>query len=153
MNLQEAIAVLETHNQWRRGEHDRETDPTLLGQAIDAVVTHRHAIPPPDAIRDVAEALSLCAYPNITGGESAVILNTLIARQDIARSALTRLRALLEGAPEGPTDKEMLDWLERADVTIQFNTLDCLRARAPHFERGPTIRSAIAAAMKEERKS
>lgn len=38
MKLQEAIAILKAHNEWRRGGEGPMTDPTELGIAIDTVV-------------------------------------------------------------------------------------------------------------------
>ena len=36
--LQSAIAVLKEHNAWRRGAETEQTDPHMLGVAIDLVV-------------------------------------------------------------------------------------------------------------------
>ena len=38
MTLQEAVAILKAHNEWRRGGEGPMTDPTELGIAIDTVV-------------------------------------------------------------------------------------------------------------------
>lgn len=38
MKLQEAVAILKAHNEWRRGGEGPMTDPTELGIAIDTVV-------------------------------------------------------------------------------------------------------------------
>ena len=40
MDIQEALEILEAHNEWRRGKDDslEMTNPTLLGIAIDAII-------------------------------------------------------------------------------------------------------------------
>lgn len=38
MDLKLAINLLESHNEWRRGEHDDMAKPEALGEAIDIVV-------------------------------------------------------------------------------------------------------------------
>jgi hypothetical protein len=38
MNLTEAIKILKTHNEWRRGAEIEMTDPATLGKAIDIVL-------------------------------------------------------------------------------------------------------------------
>jgi hypothetical protein len=38
MNLTDAIKILKTHNEWRRGAEIEMTDPTMLGKAIDVVL-------------------------------------------------------------------------------------------------------------------
>lgn len=40
MTIEEAIAILKTHNEWRRGADIPMTDPKILGEAIDTVVEH-----------------------------------------------------------------------------------------------------------------
>jgi hypothetical protein len=74
-------------------------------------------------------------------------------------SALTRLRALVDGAPEGPTDKEMLDWLDHRTTFINLyhnpEGKPFVSFAGDSDERGmprkhPDIRSAITAAMKRQ---
>jgi len=38
MNLKEAIQVLQTHQDWRLGKHDNQTDPKLLTEALDIAI-------------------------------------------------------------------------------------------------------------------
>ena len=38
--VDEAIELLEKHNEWRRGDLTEMTNPTELGLAIDLIVTH-----------------------------------------------------------------------------------------------------------------
>ena len=38
MNLKQAIQILKTHNQWRRGALIEQTTPKELGIAIDIIV-------------------------------------------------------------------------------------------------------------------
>ena len=38
MDMQDAIMLLEHHNKWRRGADIPMVNPTVLGEAIDAVV-------------------------------------------------------------------------------------------------------------------
>jgi hypothetical protein len=38
MTLTEAIEILRTHNEWRRGAEIEPTDPIILGEAIDTIV-------------------------------------------------------------------------------------------------------------------
>jgi len=40
MNIQEAISVLKTHNEWRRGAETEMTNPTKLGIAIDVILEY-----------------------------------------------------------------------------------------------------------------
>lgn len=40
MTIKEAIAILELHNEWRRGANIPLQNPTLLGTAIDIILTH-----------------------------------------------------------------------------------------------------------------
>jgi len=40
MKIEQAVEVLSQHQKWRRGEHDKATDPKKLGEAIDMVL-HR----------------------------------------------------------------------------------------------------------------
>lgn len=40
MDTQEAVQILDRHNRWRRGADIEMENPTLLGIAIDEVVTH-----------------------------------------------------------------------------------------------------------------
>ena len=42
--LQSAIAVLKSHNAWRRGDDSEMTDPVKLGKAIDTVVSHYEGV-------------------------------------------------------------------------------------------------------------
>jgi hypothetical protein len=38
MNITDAIKILKTHNEWRRGAEIEQTEPVLIGQAIDIVL-------------------------------------------------------------------------------------------------------------------
>ena len=40
MKLQKAVKTLKKHNEWRRGERDKEIKPEKVGIAIDTVVNH-----------------------------------------------------------------------------------------------------------------
>lgn len=40
MELKQAIEILKSHNEWRRGAEILMTDPTTLGEAIDTIVDH-----------------------------------------------------------------------------------------------------------------
>ena len=41
ITLQDAVTILDNHNQWRRGiDGFKETNPTRLGLAIDLITTH-----------------------------------------------------------------------------------------------------------------
>lgn len=40
MTIQEATALLKTHNEWRRGSEIGQANPTQLGIAIDMVVQY-----------------------------------------------------------------------------------------------------------------
>ena len=42
MKINQAIQLLEHHQQWRKGEHDVQTDPVELTAAIDAVIKHHN---------------------------------------------------------------------------------------------------------------
>jgi hypothetical protein len=130
---------------------------------LTAVVRRHFPTPPLDVIREAVEQLERLEWMGYAEDSNHFACPVCRAEHPDStkiphhpncklHAALTRLRALLDGPSEGPTDKERLDWLEGADVTIQFNTMDCVRAVAPHFENGLTFRLAIDAAMKETRK-
>lgn len=57
------IEVLKRHNEWRRGGEGPQTDPRMLGLALDAVIAYieQHGIAPPDCHRDGGEAVTLNA--------------------------------------------------------------------------------------------
>ena len=38
MDNAEALAILEKHNTWRRGQSEKPTHPKLLGEAIDKAI-------------------------------------------------------------------------------------------------------------------
>ena len=38
MTLPEAIEILRTHNEWRRGAEIEQTNPLWLGEAIDVIL-------------------------------------------------------------------------------------------------------------------
>ena len=38
MKIEEAIEILERHNEWRRGANIEMANPTKLGEAIDVVI-------------------------------------------------------------------------------------------------------------------
>ena len=40
MKIEEAITILKTHNEWRRGADIPMTDTRILGEAIDTVIEH-----------------------------------------------------------------------------------------------------------------
>ena len=40
MKIEEAIAILKQHNEWRRGADIPMTDPKVIGEAIDCVVNY-----------------------------------------------------------------------------------------------------------------
>lgn len=40
IQIKQAIDILKTHNRWRRGDIDDETNPTKLGIAIDIIISH-----------------------------------------------------------------------------------------------------------------
>jgi hypothetical protein len=41
MNIEDAIKILEDHNEWRRGKGTHSmTNPTELGIAIDTIIRH-----------------------------------------------------------------------------------------------------------------
>lgn len=40
MKIEDAIAILKQHNEWRRGADISMTDPKILGEAIDTVIEH-----------------------------------------------------------------------------------------------------------------
>ena len=40
MIIEEAIEILKTHNEWRRGAEIEQLDHNLIGQAIDRIITY-----------------------------------------------------------------------------------------------------------------
>jgi len=38
MNITDAIKILKTHNEWRRGAQIEQAEPVIIGQAIDIVL-------------------------------------------------------------------------------------------------------------------
>jgi hypothetical protein len=40
MKLIEAIKILRKHNDWRRGKHDEQETPSIIGEALDNVLDY-----------------------------------------------------------------------------------------------------------------
>jgi hypothetical protein len=40
MKIKDAVKVLKEHNKWRRGDTDNQTEPYILGAAIDTIVLY-----------------------------------------------------------------------------------------------------------------
>ena len=40
MKIKDAVKILKRHNGWRRGEIEEQTDPVILGAAIDTIIVY-----------------------------------------------------------------------------------------------------------------
>ena len=44
MNIEEAIKILKSHNEWRRDGEGEMVNPTTLGIAIDLIIEHYESL-------------------------------------------------------------------------------------------------------------
>lgn len=57
LNRQKTLDTLRSHNEWRRGAEAPQTDPRILGLALDAVIAYLTTPPTPSAGVEVTEAM------------------------------------------------------------------------------------------------
>lgn len=58
MTIEQAIEILRTHNEWRRGAEDIQPyAPSVIGEAIDVVVRY-HSVESNEVVADVLSTLT-----------------------------------------------------------------------------------------------
>ena len=94
MNLTDAIKILKTHNEWRRGAQIEQAEPVIIGQAIDMVLD---ALSKCSEVEEAVRELQAIWQANSSDAKRIFIAN-IIERNakmhsgvyDILRNILTR---------------------------------------------------------------
>lgn len=73
MKLNEAIEILRSYNEWRRGAEIPQTDPKTLGEAIDCVVEHFADVSKSSGIEERAKKYA----DEFVVGDAAIIVDLI----------------------------------------------------------------------------
>ena len=98
LNRQETLKVLREHNAWRRGGDGTQTDPRLLGLALDAAIAAITATPPsaPVGVEGVRRYLAARDAKPIRGMDPDVIHAIHTGTEWEAELRMSDLRALAQ---------------------------------------------------------